>query len=611
MQISKLAAAIALGCTVTSVIAEEATPGSDIEHVEVSSRIITPVRELATSVSVMTEEEIELRGYANLAEVLRIEPSVHVTDSGGIGSTSALRIRGEEGYRTLIRIDGVDVSDPTGTQVMPHVGQLQSSNVSRVEILRGPQGLVYGADAGGVINIQSGRLEQGIYGSVRAEAGEYNTQNLSAEVGGGSETVEAYLSVSDYSTDGFNSRIDDTDPADDDGYDNTTVHAKVSVKATDALTLGFVARHNDGEGEFDNCYSTDYVNDCDSDFEQTNFRVSANYALASGNQQLAYAKTLVERENYAEGVSNYFVKGTVERVEYLGDTAINDQHTVVYGIDWEEESITSSNESRTQTGYYGELQSEWVENFFTTAGVRYDDNEDFGDHTSFRLSSAYIWDLQAGELKLRGAYGTGFRAPSLYEIQYNREWGYAPASDVELKEEKSKGYEIGLQFSPAAGTFVEVVYFDQKIEDAIVYDMVAWSGYLQELGTATSEGIELIGQWTINDAWTVKGNYTYNDADDVNGAQRSRRPRDLANLSVLYRYESVTAEATVRLVADAVDAGVALDDYSLVDLSARYDITENFSVFGRIENVFDKNYQGASVFRSRGRAANIGVNYAF
>ena len=90
-----------------------------------------------------------------------------------------------------------------------------------------------------------------------------------------------------------------------------------------------------------------------------------------------------------------------------------------------------------------------------------------------------------------------------------------------------------------------------------------------------------------------------------------RRPRDLANLSVLYRYDAITAEATVRLVADAVDAGVPLDDYSLVDLSARYDVTENFSVFGRIENAFDKNYQGVSVFRSRGRAANIGVNYAF
>lgn len=613
MQISKLAVAIALGCSVNAAFAEEATPGADIEHVEVSSRVITPVRELATSVSVMTEEDIELRGYANLAEVLRIEPSVNFTDSGGIGSTSALRIRGEEGFRTLIRVDGVDISDPTGTQVMAHVGQLQSANVSRVEILRGTQGLVYGADAGGVINVQSGRFEQGTYGGVRAEAGAFDTRNLSAEIGHGSESVEAYLSVSDYSTDGINALIADTELADEDGYENTTVHAKVSVKATDALTLGFVARNNQGENEFDNCwYSSGSVHDCLADFEQSNLRLSANYALESGNQQLAYTKTLIERENFALGESSYFAKGTVERVEYLADTRINAQHTAVYGIDWEQEAITSSGESRTQTGYYGELQSEWVENLFTTAGLRYDDNQDFGEHVSYRLSSAYIWNVQAGEMKLRGAYGTGFRAPSLYEIQYNRDFGYAPASEIDLKEEESEGYEIGLQFSPAAGTFVEVVYFDQQIEDSIVFDGLAWSGYLQELGKATSEGIELIGQWTINDTWTVKGNYTYNETQDTSGNQRARRPRNMANLSVLYRYNALVADATVRVAADAMSiAGVKLDDYALLDLSARYDVTDNFSVFGRIENAFDKDFQSASAYRSRGRAANIGVNYTF
>ena len=179
MKTSKLALAVAMSCAATSVVAADAGSTEDsIEHVVVSSRIATPLRQLATSVSVVTQEEIELRGYANLAEVLRIQPSIHVTDSGGIGSTSALRIRGEEGYRTLIRIDGVDISDPTGTQVQPHVGQLQSANVSRVEILRGTQGLVYGADAGGVINIQTGRVEQGTFGSVSASAGAYNTNNI-------------------------------------------------------------------------------------------------------------------------------------------------------------------------------------------------------------------------------------------------------------------------------------------------------------------------------------------------------------------------------------------------------------------------------------------------
>ena len=214
-------------------------------------------------------------------------------------------------------------------------------------------------------------------------------------------------------------------------------------------------------------------------------------------------------------------------------------------------------------------------------------------------------------MKLRGAYGTGFRAPSLYEIQYNRDFGYAPASDIDLKEETSEGYEIGLQFTPAAGTSVEVVYFDQKIEDAISFDLATYSGYLQESGTSYSDGVELIGQWAVTDAWLLKANYTYNDTEDATGAQRSRRPRQLGSLGVMYQYEALTAEANVRLVADAVDSGVKLKDYALVDVSARYSVNEHLDVFGRVENALDEDYQGASAFRSRGRAAHVGLTYAF
>jgi vitamin B12 transporter len=611
MQASKLAIAIAFGCAATSAVADETISTQDLEHVVVSSRVYTPIREIATSVSVVTQQDIELRGYANLADVLRVQPAIFVTNSGGAGSTTSLRIRGEEGYRTLVRIDGVDVSDPTGTQVQAHVGQLQSANVSRVEILRGTQGLVYGADAGGVINIQTGRTEDGLFGGVKAETGRYDTNNLSGEIGVGTDLVEAYLSVSDYSTDGFNSRIDDTELKDKDGYDNTTIHARVNVNATDNLTFGLVVRNNEGEGEFDHCYSSGYVDDCDSDFTQRNLRVSADYALDSGNHQLAYAKTLVERQNFTLGESSYLTKGNIERLEYLGDTRLNEQHRLVYGIDWEEESITSALQSRTQTGYYGELQSQPITNLFTTLGVRYDDNEDFGDHVSYRVSSAYLWDLTAGELKLRGAYGTGFRAPSLFEVEYNRASTLAPASETDLTEETSKGYEIGLQFSLSAGTSLEVVYFDQEIEDSISFDLVAYSGYVQDLGTSYSDGVELIAQIAINEQWRVNANYTYNDTEDASGDQRSRRPRQLGNLGITYQGERLTTSLSMRMVADVVDNGTPLKDYVLVDLSAKYDVTENFNVLGRIENALDEDYQDLSSYNTAGAGAYLGVSYNF
>ncbi|MFB1034820.1 MAG: TonB-dependent receptor plug domain-containing protein, partial [Sinobacterium sp.] len=167
MKHTSLALAISTALFAYPIFALETNEENEMEKlVVVSSRIAMPLREVATSVSLVTQQDIDARGYANLTDVLKTQPSISASNSGGIGSTTALRVRGEEGYRTLVRIDGVDISDPTGTQVGPQLAHLQSANISRVEILRGSQGLAYGADAGGVINIYRGSPTDQFSGNV-------------------------------------------------------------------------------------------------------------------------------------------------------------------------------------------------------------------------------------------------------------------------------------------------------------------------------------------------------------------------------------------------------------------------------------------------------------
>ena len=142
--------------------------------------------------------------------MLRTQPGVSVTNTGGTGSAATLRIRGEEGYRTLVLLDGIDISDTSGPQVSPRFEQLLSSGVQRVEILRGPQGLMYGADAGGVVNITTIAPTEGLGGEVSAEGGRYGSEQVAGNVGGGNDTVDFNLSAADFSTDGFNARDTDT-----------------------------------------------------------------------------------------------------------------------------------------------------------------------------------------------------------------------------------------------------------------------------------------------------------------------------------------------------------------------------------------------------------------
>lgn len=618
MQHYSLALAVSFALTVSPVFAAQAetsnTETSDIDHMAVvSSRIDMPLREIATSVSVVTQQDIDDRGYTSLADVLKSQPSIGVNSSGGAGSTTALRIRGEEGYRTLVRIDGVDISDPTGTQIQTQIGHLQSANLSRVEILRGSQGMAYGADAGGVINITSGSYSGDTQGSVSAEYGRYNTTNLTADIGGEQDKFDYYFSASDYSTDGFNSRLSDDVNPDKDGYDNTTVHARLGYQVSDNLKLGIVARNNDGEGQYDRCgFGTTASNDCDSHAEQSNVRISADYLDGNSEHTFSYAKTYVERENFNQSVSDYFTKGNTENAEYLGHTTVSNNTTLVYGLDWEQQSITTANQSRIQRGIYAEVQSEVLNNWFVTAGIRHDDNDDFGKHNSVRLSSAYIWTIDANELKLRAAYGTGFRAPSLYEIQYNTgPYAYPPASTTELKEEITKGYEAGLEYTLASGSHFEVIYFNQKITDGIEFDLANYAGYLQTLGEAHSKGVELIGDIVLSSNLGLTFNYTYNDAKDTDGEIRNRRPRHLANIGMYYQLDKLRLAANARLVNHFVDGATPMKGYEVIDLSARYNFNENLTVFGRIENAFDTQYQDLTTYYTSGAAMHVGVKYQF
>ncbi|MDX1562869.1 MAG: TonB-dependent receptor plug domain-containing protein, partial [Gammaproteobacteria bacterium] len=182
--------------------AQPASPPAPFDEViTVSSRIDQPRRELGTAVSVLSGEELIERGYASIIDALRTQPSIGVSNAGGLGKLSALRVRGEEGYRTQVRIDGIDVADPSATQVTPSVEHLLATrDIDRIEVLRGPQGFIYGSDSGGVINISSRRGESTLTGDVGVELGPDGFERVDAGVSGGSQRADFLLYASDIET---------------------------------------------------------------------------------------------------------------------------------------------------------------------------------------------------------------------------------------------------------------------------------------------------------------------------------------------------------------------------------------------------------------------------
>lgn len=584
------------------------------ELIVVANRVPVSAKQLGTSVSVLNEADIIAHSNVSITDIIRQLPSVGASRNGPVGSATSLRIRGEEGFRTLTRFDGIKLSDPSGPQVQPQLQHIVSSGIARVEVLRGPQGLSFGADAGGVINITSRQGAGPLSGSIDGHGGSFGTNQVAMNIGAGSERADFYVSASSFQTEGFNARESDTNPGDKDGYDNESFHGRVGINLNPQWRLDLVHRYNEGDTEFDGCTFT--INDCNSLYELDASRVQLKYSGAAMNHSLAYAQTNSDNDSLTEGVSAFSAIGKLERIEYIGQLTELNGFDLVFGFDLEEERNNAI--SRDNIGYYGEFLSDFSETLFFTAGVRVDDNDDFGQHTSFRVSSAYLIELgNSNTLKLKASAGTGFRAPSTAEIAYNAgAFARPPASNVQLSEESSQGFEIGVEYFAGTQLKLEAVYFSQDVEDAIFFDLELFSGYLQDVGDSTSSGVELIADYALTANWRLKGNYTFNETERPNGLQRIRRPEHLSNLGVSYRSDDgkLSFNAFYRSSANAIDGNrilVPLDDFDVVDVNARYQINQNVELYARIENALNEDYQEINGFNSAQRGSYIGAKLSF
>ncbi len=614
-----LAFCCALPCAAAQETADTDTATIFDEIVVTASRVPQALRQVGTSLTVLDAEELQGHGNLALQDMLRQTPAVSVSGTGGLGSTASLRIRGEEGYRTLALLDGIRLLDPAGTQVGPQFEHILSSGLGRVEILRGPQGLGYGADAGGVVNMSSLTPTGAAQLGLDLQTGAFGTHQYGGTLGGSLERADFALLLTDLESDGFNAQKADTQLRDADGYDNTTLHGRAGVELSDSLRVDLVHRRVRGAAEFDGCYhpvtfATEQA--CSANFDLDATRAALAYTGADGTHSLAYATTDTARENFGENLSAFTAHGELERWEYLGHLQELPGFDLVLGAD--QERALNNGEGRDNTGYFAEVLSDFSASLHLGAGLRHDDNEDFGGNTSYRFSGAYLLDTADGTLKFKGSYGTGFRAPSPYEIAYNKgPWSYPPAALVTLQQEKSEGFEAGVEYVHERGLHLDAVYFDQDVRDAIYFDLATFSGYLQDVGRSTSRGVELSGEVPLTSAWQLRINYTWNDTERPNGLPRARRPEQQFNFGLAYAalQDRLTLQAFYRAARDALDDSatgtVPLDDFGVLDLSAALRFDARLQLYARLENLLDEDYEELSGYNTAGRAAYVGIRFSY
>ncbi|MCB1687195.1 MAG: TonB-dependent receptor [Halioglobus sp.] len=624
---NKLSSATLLALSSVTAVSAQASNKLE-ETVVTSSRVVMPLREVATSISVITADEIQIRGFSTVADTLRYEPAISVTSNGGAGTPTDVRIRGESGFRTKVYIDGIDITDNSATQAGPNFGNLLSGGIERIEILRGPEGLSYGADAGGVINMYTATPQPGLSGGFGVEGGRYGTWQYNGHVSGGTEVVDGAAIVERYESDGFNTKTTDTVLQDDDSYDNTTVHGRTGWNISKSLRAELVGRSVEGKGDYDTCFlgAPTYLetDDCKQEYDQDFGRVALIHSGEEFSNTLSYNGNTADRKFYTEGFNDYSYKSDFQEIDYLGNWKHSEMLSLVYGAEFQRDSMNAGDgdESRDQEGYFLEYQGGFADSLYLSAGARYTDNEDFGTKTTYRTGAAYLVTAGEGEFKFKATYGTGFRAPSLYEIAYNinfppysSEPPYGPLPPLpELGAEESEGYDAGVGYFATSGWYLDVVYFDQKVDNEIYFDLINYYGYLQGDGDTSSDGVEVTSEVPLDEMFTLTGNYTYTDTQDFDGEQRRRTPKNMGNIGLLTSLWDGDLQFNVnyRVARDIADeTSGSVGDYEVLDLSVSYQVLESLQVYARVENATDEDYEEVPNYNTPGAAGYAGFRYTF
>jgi len=584
-----------------------------------ATRIPTPEFQIASSVTVITADDIEARQQQTLSDVLRDVPGLNLVQTGGPGGQTALFMRGTNSNHTKVLIDGIDVGDPSSSGATFDFGQLLTADIERVEVLRGPQSGLYGSDAiGGVINIITKQGSGPMQFTGEAQGGSFDTFDQGASIRGSSDGFHYSANIEH-----LHAGATPVTPLDllavgekrnDDYYDNLTTSTRLGYDVSSGFDLGLVARYSGTRLRFteDNFSAFPvYPDAVQSQSATTEYyaRATAHLVAFDGvlDQTLGLAFThkrtsTIEPDDFGPEPPSVESLATGERtkVDWQGAVKVAEGETLVLGAEHARDEISQPIAASTiiNSGYV-ELNSQLSQQFYSSVNARYDANDRFGNKATYRLAPAYV--IAATGTKLKASVGTGFKAPTLSELFQD----FPPFffANPNLRPESSLGYEAGVEQGLRGDAMrFGATYFHNRIRNLITSDLTGTT--YANIGRASVDGVESFVSYRPLDSLTLRLDYTYTDAiDDAVHEELLRRPRHKGSLNATWRSGPVSLDASVLAVGWWVDGNrdfsiprLQAPGYTIMNVAASYDLGRHLTVFGRVDNLFDRHYENPTGF---------------
>lgn len=572
------------------------------ETVVTATRSETARDELATAATVFTREDIEQLQARSLPELLKNAPGVDLVERGGYGKTTDLFIRGTNANHVLVLIDGIKAGSVTsGTSAFQFIPIEQ---IERVEIIRGPQSSLYGSEAiGGVIQIFTRKGAQTDKANVDLEAGagSYDTFNTAGTVSGKWQNNWYTLGASHLNSQGIN--VKKGNEPDRDGYYNTGINARAGHRFDNNAEIEAFFMRGEGETEFDGTPNkTEFVNQM--------IGTSAGFdVLNDWRSTLRFGQTRDDNDNFRpNGALNSRFNTTRWNASWLNQIRLEQDHQLTLGTDYRLDEVESTTRFRETTRYdvgvFGELHSQWFDQHFTNASLRWDNNEAFGESVTGNFGWRYNW--QQG-LSAFASFGNAFNSPT-----FNQLYTPAPSSagygNPNLKPEQSTSFEAGLAGNHEQVSW-EIRAYHTNIDNLIVFIPNAPA---QNVNKAQIDGMEA----EINSqifGWRNK----------LNMAMMSPRDR-ISHLKLIRRAEQSLSYDLSRSIAD-IDVGARISaqgsrfedranrrelaGFVTVDLRTTYHIDKHWTLGAKLNNLLDKQYETADTYNNFGRNFFFTIHY--
>jgi len=583
------------------------------EHILVTANRSQQEKFLVLSATqVISEREIEILQPQSVTDLLDKVSGISVVTNGGAGQNSTVSMRGTNSGHTLILVDGVRIG--SATLGSTSLSTMSIAQIDRIEVVKGPRAALWGSDAvGGVIQIFTKQLTSG-EGVVSAGFGSNNLWKADASIGLGNDKNSLTFTVATEESDGF-SATDFVDQEDDDGYDRLTFGVVGKSEINNEISLHLASRWEQGGAEYDPKYGGANENE----HENYHVRLAGQYQKDALFSELSLAKSQDKSSTFGNQADKQAIETVRDQLSFVSQYTLTSETSLTAGFDWYNEDVAANYDLVSWVD--GEQQWDETERdvsavfvsarheenkFLFEGAIRHDDVEGVDSEVTYNASIGY---QVSNDLLISVSHATAFKAPSFNDL-------YWPGSgNADLEPENVTSSEVLLRHKFDKVTF-EASYFDSEIENLIAWapnDAGAWQPSNINRAEISGFEISLTGE---TGAFYHQLALSFIDAEDAeNDVPLARRPEFTGNYTLSYQLEKLNISSIFSYRDQSSDTtsldSDILDSYWLLDLSANYQLNNKIRIIGKINNLFDEEYQTAKNYIADGINYSLSASYAF